>query len=164
MLFKKMSPIMFFTKSSSKMFLIAKRAFSIFFMELMTMFSIFSKNKVFNSIILFISVNMVNLFSFFKISPNMLFHYKTMLKNISIAFTKWMVCLSNKNITIMNSFSTFPVASFISIRHIFKVALMTHFGFISSFFFSFTRKIPIFTTDNTFGFNHNLILTHKEGY
>lgn len=73
------------------------------------MFSSRKNNKVFNPIIKFVVVDVVNNLATFKISTYFLFHDKPMFTHTSIR-GKWMVWLINKHISIiLNSFSTFPV-------------------------------------------------------
>ena len=68
------------------------------------------KKKIFKSIILPVTVYMMNNFSRFNISPKMFLHYKTMLSNVTGIITKRMIRFMNKNILItICKFSTFPI-------------------------------------------------------
>jgi hypothetical protein len=67
------------------------------------------KYKIFNSIIGFNAVNMMDYFTFFKVSSKMFFHYKSMFSNIVVSFRCiGMVMAQYINISFANIFATVP--------------------------------------------------------
>lgn len=69
--------------------------------------------EVFYSVVGMVPVYVVNNLSWFKMSPKIFFHYKSMFKNISSSICKRMFVRFNINISpFVNSFSTFPIDRF----------------------------------------------------
>ncbi len=84
------------------------------------------KLKIFNSIITSNTIFMMNNFCRFKIPANMLFHYKTMFRNISRTIAKRMIGLQNGNIPRLFSSPIFIHRIFVS-RNIWMI--LSHFKF-----------------------------------
>ena len=125
--FKKIKPIMFLAKSPRQMFSRTKCTFSILLMIKMTMNTIFSKNQIFNSIISLYSIFMMYLLTWLQISSNVILHYQSMFKNVTITFTKRMSKLSNKYISTIrfNASSAFPTLMVFSRRRINQITIPT---------------------------------------
>ena len=90
--------------------------------------------KIFNPVIGFIAVDMMNNLFGFKIPPNMLFHDKTVFADVKSHNFMRMIRSVNQNIPIMNVFSAFPVGGFIgkftsSIMRIFAKSRTEYFAF-----------------------------------
>lgn len=122
--------IMKFAKSMSHMFSVAiyYRTESTRSMCIipMCMFKIISKNKIFNTIIKFIAVDMVNYFFGFKVSTNILLHHKSMLKNITISFLKRVFSVSNYSIPAISYIPpTLPVRMLFSFSKYFSSLYIT---------------------------------------
>ena len=68
-------------------------------------------DKVFNPVIELVTIQMMDLFKWLKVSTNVLFHHKAMLKNISSGISGWMVWGVNRFISIASlpSASVLPV-------------------------------------------------------
>lgn len=97
------------------------------------------QHKIFNFIITFNPINMMNSLFFFKISSNIFFHNKTMFSNIPLIITKWMLGTKNHNITrLCYFFTSFPSSIFIS----FCFSSSRYFNLISSFFIPWYSFIP----------------------
>ena len=78
------------------------------------MVSPISNDKIFDSVISFNSINMVNNFRRFQKSTQMLFHYKTMLTKIFVILRS-MIGIKDHSVTaVINSFATFPAATIFS--------------------------------------------------
>lgn len=92
----------------------------------------FKKHKIFWSIICFISILMVNYFSWFKKATDYFFHYQAMFTNISKRICPRMAWSFNINISHRNFPSTFPI-------RMFKSCIFPFHGFALPFF-SFFRK------------------------
>jgi len=76
---------------------------------------VFQKHKVFNSIVVLNTIDMMNNFFRFNVASNVLLHHKTMFSNITLSATKWMGWIMNKYISIrINNSSTLPIPMFIS--------------------------------------------------
>jgi len=119
------------------------------------------KFKIFNSIIIFNTVNMVDNFFFFKITTNMFFHDNSMLPNISARITKRMRRFFNKNVSIFIFCpSAFPLGMF------FKFSRFPHFllcffrKFMTLLKFSFRRAMKSFFESTQF-VSHNILLKIK---
>jgi len=103
------------------------------------------KLKVFNTIVRFNSIDMVDYFFWQKNFIKMLFHNKAMLQNIAFIISIWMILNLYSNIsTTMFSFSTFPIWGFFSYSFFSR---NTHFkpcffatSAIFQFSFMFIRK------------------------
>ena len=67
------------------------------------------QSQIFQAIISFHAVYVMNYLMRFKVAAQMFFHHKTMFLNISVFITKGMLTIKNKNIPISFEFSTFPV-------------------------------------------------------
>ena len=73
---------------------------------------IFKKFKIFYSIVIQNTVNMMDYFFGSKISSEVFFHYKPVLKNIIIFLGRGMVRSFNKHITLVFNFASSPIISF----------------------------------------------------
>ena len=98
------------------------------------------KLKIFNFVVGKITINMMNDFCRFQNSSKVLFHYKAVIRNITIIIA-WVSRFVNKNVTSMLNKTTFPV--YTMFRTIFSSA---------SFFPSSLYK-KFFSTFKTVGFN-----------
>lgn len=90
------------------------------------MFTLAHNFKIFDSIVVLNSVNMVDNFAFAKIPAKVFLHYKSMFQNISstLMVFEWMFRSINKNITIrILYFSAFPICGLFS-----KLSLKTKSG------------------------------------
>jgi len=73
--------------------------------------------KILNTVVRFITIDMVDLLFFFKKSSNVRFHYKAMFKNISLTVTKWVVMFTDKYIPTAGCISpAFPIWIFRSCK------------------------------------------------
>lgn len=107
--------VVFFTEASGKVFFITARDITKSFLVGMKawMFMPISKKKILNSIVDDVSVYVMNFFVSIKVATKMLFHNKSMLKNIPVSFGKWVVRFSYHNISpAIFSLSAFPVRMF----------------------------------------------------
>lgn len=75
-----------------------------------TMFSVtLQQLEVLDSVVYSILINVMNYFRWFKIPAEIVFHYKTVLTNISTTIFKWMVMCSNQFVaTFIEIKSSFP--------------------------------------------------------
>src|SRR3990167_1892398 len=74
--------------------------------------NIWEKNKITNSIIKNVFIDMMNYLRFFKMPSNMFLHHKSVFKNVSLFSTKWMVRFFNKNVSVDNNSATLPIRMF----------------------------------------------------
>ena len=72
------------------------------------------KRQVFNTVIFFYPVKMMNTFIWSKMPIYILFHYKTMFINISIFVHKWVTMFRNQNISVTPSLTSLPTPIFLS--------------------------------------------------
>mgnify|MGYP001618930092 CR=1 FL=1 len=93
------------------------------------MFLIIRKQlKIFNPIIVFNTINMVNRFSWFKETIQIFFHNKTMFSNAIIFVTKWMIWRINRNVSSKITATPFPIWMFF-----FRIFCSGGFHFYQSF-------------------------------
>ena len=145
--------------TSSKMFFLTKTTNLSFVMMCSIMNRVVSKLKIFNSVIGFNFVNMVDNFVRSKISTKMFFHNKSVLSNITVGIYKMMVSTSYHNVaTVCRNFSSFPIRVFRTIKLTLQVTSSTFLSLKSSFFISRTRKKNFFIAGNTVIFYHNFII------
>ena len=141
-------------------------SFSIFPMSLtnvmiMTMNFLRSQFKIYNSIIIKNTIDMMNYFFRFKISTKFLFHYQSMFHYITMAVSKWMIFRKDLYIPISFSSSSFPSIMIFTIRNIFNKQFNRAFSRTNKIFFIFdlTREsFNSFTTNRTFFNNHSPIV------
>lgn len=76
-----------------------------------SVFACFQDNKIINSIVKFISVYVMNMIFFFKRSPDMVFHYKTMFENNSTAYYKFFISLFVNSSLAISSLYKFKFSS-----------------------------------------------------
>ena len=122
--------------------------------------------KIFNPIIKFISVKMMNYFFGFKITIKMFFHYKTMFSDISKSIAKWVIALLDKFISIVHINTSIPFPIFIS-RYFRTMSFVTAFN--RTIFTPILSNSPFFyfkflTTKLTNSFNvvHKLIINPND--
>lgn len=76
-----------------------------------------AENKVFQTIVRYITIDVMDSFKSFKISTKMLFHFVTMFVNIATGFLVWIINIRwfNQHITVTGlGFPTLPIRMFIS--------------------------------------------------
>ncbi len=112
------------------------------------------KFKIINSIIRSYFINMMNNFRIKKISSDFLFHYQSMLSNITSRISFWMRWVADKNISISFKFATFPVRMKVFFREMEQIAFSTVSSFISTIQLSLTRKYHFQITMITSSDNH----------
>src|SRR3990167_5147588 len=118
---------------------------------------IFNQFKVFNPIIKFITIKMVNYFFGSKISTKFFFHYQSVFSNVSNTICKRMLRYKDHFITTMIDYpTTFKIISSFSGWKSFYITLSTQTSFIASFFFSWTRKFSFLTASRAVFNNHYL--------
>ena len=112
---------------------------------------IFKQCKIFNSIIKFIPIYMVDYFCSFKSSPKVFFHDKSMFKNVS-AFSFFSIFgKSYTKVVSIFSFSTFPFMTLFS--NIFSNRSFTYvFPNLFTTFFTNSIKAPTFFTTKASSF------------
>src|SRR3990167_4294419 len=133
---------------------------------------IFTKHKVFNSIISNNSIDMMNNLFWFKITPKILLHYKTVFINIITFITKWMNRGINHCIPIFTfSYSSLPMRTIFtkSMHSIHRIILpiiismsKRFFHFFYCFFqmmFSIKSSLFAFST-----YSHTFIRTKFGGF
>lgn len=112
-------PVMFSTKTFSKMFSIAKQTLFRNFKRIMDslMFFVANNFKIFNSIVQFILIDVVYMFLGLKITAQKFLHNKAMFKNIPISFSGRTGGTINKFITLMKR-ATFirPLTHYIAFK------------------------------------------------
>ena len=74
-----------------------------------SMVSLISNNKIFNAIVSFYAIDVMNNFTFFERSFNVIAHYKNMLTNIPLFRPIGMTWSEDMNITTSNFFPAFPI-------------------------------------------------------
>lgn len=136
------------------------------FVEISMLFITLQQNKITNSIINFVMIDMMNYFITFKISAQMFFHYKSMFSNITSTICKWVFFTMNKFIsTVVKMNTTCPKSTFISSDSSLLVDMSTciRTNFTSpmpqSIFFSFKSFVANFT--NNINVYHTPILYRK---
>lgn len=118
------------------------------------------EHEVILFIILFVAINVMNSFLWFKISANYFFHNKPVLRNISRINTKRMGRLINHDVTAtLNYSSSLPSRVFCFIRESFLLGKAKFFSMRLRKFFTFPRQFvtfqPFFSffADDRFSFN-----------
>lgn len=138
---QKKFPVVGSTVTPGKMLLFTESTYSSFRMMFSCVRRAISKLKVFNSVIGFNFIQMVNNLIRAKVSPKMFFHNQAMLTDVTVSVNKGVFRTPYKNITaISHRFSASPVWVLISMNFSFKVAFATFFRFKSSCSFSRTRE------------------------
>ena len=128
-------------------------------------FRLTNYNKVFYSIVVFNSIYVMNLVAWIKIMSNIIFHYKSVFKDIAIKRFEGMISRSSYvNISVsIKIFSTFPIRIiFTTIKRrkaFFPTSVGTEFLSIPLHISILRMFRKLFITYNTsFNFNHNAII------
>ncbi len=86
--------------------------------------------KILNSIILFVTIFMVDYLISFKVSTKVFFHYQSMLKNISHSICIWMFAVKNSYVSFSrDNLSPFPTPRFLSFGIVHHKTFSAHFSF-----------------------------------
>ena len=129
--------VVLFAKTSGKVFLFAKGAISFFRGVCVWVFPVIHNCKIFNGVVKFISVLVVNNFFGSKVSSKKLFHNKSVLPNVTEVISKRVVGTLNKSITTSYKSSSVPRRTIRHFGSVFKEALSTITCFIFPFFLDF---------------------------
>lgn len=153
------------TKPVTVMFIITERALSVFSMVFPSVIGLHSQFQVDQIIIKFISINVVNYFSWFKVPTNSFFHNQPVFKDIAVTFSKRVVRFSNQIVTRgRNNLSTLPVRSIfhLSSMKIAKIAFSTQASFRSSSQICLSNINNLFSTFVA-NFNVHIVIIQPKG-